>query len=97
MAKEALRERLVDVKREGRRKLEPLKLEVFAREWLVTYPDAKGLKRSTRESYESIIERHLNPRTRRVQAGRDRRRTAQPLPRPQAAGGGSNREPSTGT
>jgi site-specific recombinase XerD len=60
-AKEALRERLVDVKREGRRRLEPLKLEAFALEWLATYPDTKGLKRSTREGYESIIKGHLIP------------------------------------
>ena len=33
----------------------------FARDWLVTYPDTKRLKGSTREGYESIIERHLIP------------------------------------
>jgi len=60
-AKVELRARLVDVQREGRRKLEPLKFEAFARDWLATYPDTKGLKRSTRESYESIIEKHLIP------------------------------------
>jgi integrase len=60
-ATEALRERLVDVKREGRRKLEPTRFETFALEWLATYPDVKGLKRSTRESYETIAKRHLIP------------------------------------
>jgi integrase len=60
-AKVELRARLVDVKREGRRKLEPLKFEEFARDWLATYPDTKRLKRSTREGYESIIDRHLIP------------------------------------
>jgi integrase len=60
-ATEALRERLVDVKREGRRKLEPMRFETFALEWLATYPDVKGLKRSTRESYETIVKRHLIP------------------------------------
>src|SRR5438477_4982196 len=58
-AEEALDDRRVDVRREGRRKLEPLRFEAFAREWLASYPDAKDLKRSTREGYESIIERHL--------------------------------------
>jgi integrase len=60
-AMEALRERLVDVKREGRRRLEPMRFDTFAREWLASYPEQKDLKRSTRESYESIIERHLIP------------------------------------
>ena len=35
--------------------------EAFACEWLATYPDTKDLKRSTRQGYESIIERHLIP------------------------------------
>ena len=60
-AKEALRERLVDVKRDGRRKLEPMRFETFALAWLASYPDAQDLKRSTREGYESIIEKHLIP------------------------------------
>ncbi|MGH2451190.1 MAG: tyrosine-type recombinase/integrase [Candidatus Limnocylindria bacterium] len=60
-ATEALRERLVDVRREGRRKLEPMRFETFAHEWLASYPDQQDLKRSTRESYEMIIERHLIP------------------------------------
>ena len=47
----------------------------FVDEWLATYPDAKGLKRSTRESYETIVERHLKPelghlRLDRVDVGR---------------------------
>jgi integrase len=58
-AKEALRERLVDVKREGRRKLEPMRFETFALDWLDKYPDRKDLKRSTREGYETIIRKHL--------------------------------------
>jgi integrase len=49
------------VRKEGRRKLEPVTFATFAREWLATYPNAKDLKRSTREGYESIIERHLVP------------------------------------
>ena len=49
------------MRKEGRRKLEPVTFATFAREWLATYPNAKDLKRSTREGYESIIERHLVP------------------------------------
>lgn len=64
-ATEALRERLVDVKREGRRRLEPVTFEAFTREWVKAYrpddPKDGGLKRSTREGYESIIEGHLVP------------------------------------
>jgi integrase len=60
-AQERLDELLVDVRREGRRKLEPVTLAAFAREWNDTYPDQKGLKRSTREGYKSIVEVHLIP------------------------------------
>jgi integrase len=60
-ARERLDELLVDVRREGRRRLEPTTLAAFAREWLVTYPEAKGLKRSTCEGYASIVELHLIP------------------------------------
>src|SRR5215204_2946897 len=59
-AEETLEERRVQVRKEGRRKLEPTTFEVFAREWLATYPDTKDLKRSTTEGYRSIIEGHLN-------------------------------------
>lgn len=61
-AREALRERLVDVKRDRRRKLSPISFEEFALGWQETYPDARGLKKSTRESYKTIIERHLVPK-----------------------------------
>jgi integrase len=60
-AEERLQELLVDVRRDGLRKLEPVTLATFAREWLDTYPDQKGLKRSTREGYTSIVELHLIP------------------------------------
>jgi integrase len=60
-AEDELQARLVDVKREGHRKLEPVTFASFSREWLETYPDTKDLKRSTREGYESIIEGHLIP------------------------------------
>lgn len=54
-AKDELRERLVAVKRDRLKKLDPVAFEPFAREWLATYPDAKDLKRSTRESYRTIV------------------------------------------
>ena len=60
-AEEALEERRVQVRKEHLRGLEPVTFATFAREWLATYPDAKDLKRSTREGYEGIIERHLIP------------------------------------
>jgi integrase len=64
-AEEALEVRRVQVRKEGRRKLEPVSFATFAREWVKTYrpgdPEQGGLKRSTREGYESIIEGHLNP------------------------------------
>jgi integrase len=60
-AEEELRARLVDVKRDGLRRAEPTTFETFARGWLASYPDAKGLKRSTREGYKTIAERHLIP------------------------------------
>jgi Phage integrase, N-terminal SAM-like domain len=60
-AEEELEERRVQVRKEGRRKLEPVTFATFAREWLATYPDKKDLKRSTREGYESIVEGHLIP------------------------------------
>jgi integrase len=60
-AKAELDARLTDVRREGLRKPRALTFSVFADEWLASYPDAKGLKRSTRESYETIVERHLKP------------------------------------
>jgi Phage integrase, N-terminal SAM-like domain len=60
-ARAELEARLTDVRREGLRKPQALTFSVFAGEWLSTYPDAKGLKRSTRAGYESIVERHFKP------------------------------------
>ena len=60
-AEAELRARLTDVRREGRRKARAVTLASFAREWLDTYPAARGLKRSTTDSYRSIIELHLSP------------------------------------
>src|SRR5438477_8494061 len=58
-AAEALEERRVQVRKDGRRKLEPVTFAAFAGEWVKNYrpgdPEQGGLKRSTREGYESII------------------------------------------
>jgi len=56
-----LRARLTAVEKEGLRRMEPTTLETFAREWRDTYPDLRDLKRSTRQGYRLIIERHLIP------------------------------------
>lgn len=58
-AEAELRARLVAVEKEGYRKPTPTTFGTVADEWLATYPDAKGLKRSTRRGYEQIIEGHL--------------------------------------
>jgi integrase len=54
----ALRARLTDVERDGYRKPEPVTFATFAREWVETYPSAKGLKSS---GYETIVEGRLIP------------------------------------
>src|SRR6266536_5978155 len=54
-AEAALRARLTDVAREGYRKPTPVTFATFAEEGLRDYPDAKGLKRSTRRGYEQIL------------------------------------------
>jgi len=56
-----VKKRRVQVRKEGRRKLEPVTFAAFAAEWLATYPDAHDLKRSTRQGYEGIIEKQLIP------------------------------------
>lgn len=56
-----LRARLVAVEKNGMRKPSGETFETFAEEWLATYPDAKGLKRSTRQGYEQIVHGHLVP------------------------------------
>ena len=60
-AEAALRERLTDVEREGYRKPEPITFASFADAWLDDYPEARGLKYSTRRGYEIILDRHLKP------------------------------------
>jgi integrase len=60
-ARAALRRRLVDVERDGYKKPVVATFETTARAWLATYPDVKGLKRSTRRSYANIVANHLVP------------------------------------
>jgi integrase len=60
-AEAELRDRLVDVKRERRRKIRPATFGDFALHWLETYPEARGLKKSTRVAYRTIVKRHLIP------------------------------------
>jgi Phage integrase, N-terminal SAM-like domain len=58
-AEAELRARLTAVARNGHRKIEAVTFQAFARVWLETYPIAKGLKRSTIDGYELIIDKHL--------------------------------------
>src|SRR5215211_256453 len=60
-ARAELEARLTDVRREGLRKPSALSFAAFADDWLATYADARGLKRSTRESYRSLLDCHLKP------------------------------------
>jgi hypothetical protein len=60
-ARHLLEERLVDVRREGLRRLEPVSFAEAARAWLAAYPEARGLKPTTRSDYARIVERHLVP------------------------------------
>ena len=60
-AQGALRERLVAVEKDGRRKLSSETFASFAEKWLDTYPTRKRLKASTVEGYRHIINNHLVP------------------------------------
>jgi integrase len=60
-AEAELRQRLVDVEREGLRKPTRETFADFAAEWLTVIPTTRTLKRSTVEGYEAIIRLHLNP------------------------------------
>ena len=70
-AAEELEERRVQVRKEHRRKLEPVSFEAFAREFVKGYrpgdPEQGGLKRSTREGYDGIVDGHLIPEFGRLQ------------------------------
>ena len=60
-AEAELRKRLVDVEREGYRKPEKLTFAAFAERWLSEYLPARGLKRTTVNSYEAALRCHLLP------------------------------------
>jgi Phage integrase, N-terminal SAM-like domain len=60
-AEAALRARLTAVEMDGLRKIEPLRFETFAKEWLPGHVETRGLKRSTEQAYEQIIKPHLIP------------------------------------
>jgi integrase len=60
-AKLELKSRLVEVQKGGYRRPERVTFRTFAAEWLETYPEAKGLKRSTRAGYGWIVNTHLIP------------------------------------
>jgi integrase len=60
-AEAELRRRLVDVEREGYRKPEKLTFAAFSERWLRDYLPARGLKRTTVNSYEAALRCHLLP------------------------------------
>jgi integrase len=60
-AKLELKDRLVKVQKDGYRQPSQANFGTFATEWLETYPDAKGLKRSTRAGYGWVVNTHLIP------------------------------------
>jgi integrase len=60
-AEAELRSRLVAVEKDGYRKPEPIKFATLTKEWLDSYLDSKGLKRSTRRGYKQIVALHLEP------------------------------------
>ena len=60
-ARAELDARLVDVRREGKRKPSTVTVGAFCEEWLVTYPTAKRLKKSTADGYTTIVRQHLVP------------------------------------
>jgi integrase len=68
-AEAELRKRLVDVERIRLRRPDRISFSTFAEEWLKVYPDSKGLKRSTREGYSTIIRKHLIPSLGNLQIG----------------------------
>ena len=66
-AEEALRERLVDVKRDKLTKARPLRFEDFARVAIEGYLDAKGRRHTTRTGYLAVLDQHLGPYFGRMQ------------------------------
>lgn len=66
-AEQALRERLVDVKRDRLTRARPMRFEDFARDAMEGYLDAKGRRKSTRDGYLAVIDHHLGPHFDRMQ------------------------------
>jgi len=66
-AEQALRERLVDVKRERLTKARPLRFDEYAKPALETYLDAKDRRHSTRSEYLAVLDQHLVPYFGRMQ------------------------------
>jgi site-specific recombinase XerD len=60
-ARNALEQRLVDVRRDGYRRPHGTTFAEVAVVWLATYPTTKGLKRTTRAGYRTIVENYLIP------------------------------------
>ncbi len=60
-AEAALRGRLTDVQRDGYKRPDVMTFASFAEAWRDEYPVTQGLKRSTTEGYEAIIDTHLVP------------------------------------
>ena len=65
-----LRARLIAVERDGYRKPERATFATLAEVWLVEYPQAKRLKRSTTKSYEQIVGRTSSTRSGRCRSAR---------------------------
>jgi integrase len=60
-AEAELRKRLVDVERDGYRKPQRLTFAAFTERWLRDYLPARGLKRTTVNSYQAALRCHLLP------------------------------------
>ena len=60
-AEAVLRQRLVAVERDAYSKPVAVTFETFSLEWLEHHAAARGLKRSTHDSYTTIVHRHLLP------------------------------------
>jgi integrase len=66
-AEQALRERLVDVKRDRLVSARPLTFAAFAEDALTGYLDTKGRRKSTRDGYLAVLDQHLDPYFGRMQ------------------------------
>jgi integrase len=61
MAEDALIAAMADVRRERKRAVQPARFADFAEEAIAKYVDAKGRRRSTRDSYIGVVRDHLDP------------------------------------